>query len=754
MRWLLLASVALWACDDGGSGAGSEPDADVWRPDAGDSEDARLGDDPDDGVAPDPDGAVEPPEQDEGVPGPEPDEGVEPPPPDAAPPEPAAWVEVSLNPRWPLYDLDDEVTATATAWDRHGFETAATLRWETEPPGIARVDEAGAMSLLGEGQGVVRACAGDVCGQAAFYVDADAPVLQVNEPGRGATLGEDGGATIRVSGTATDTGGTVTVRVNGVRVDLGEGGVFAIDLPAKPGINRIVTTADDGVRQPAVVDARDVLWAPEYLPVEADGVVLPAALTLRLDQAVLDADGALELPEGAGDVELTELAQIVEALLAVAAVDDLLGDPNVAGGEGFALQLLGVSLGEPEVDLLFSATGMEVFLRLPRVEIEVDGGLALEGEEIPLDGTLRAGIAAYAAMDLGLADDGGFAVEVVETGVAVESIGGVFEDPTAQVLVRTLGSRLRTVAGDLARGLTDQVIREELPGIVDDALGSLIAAVAEIPLSFDTGIEGAPPIDLMLRLTPETLTLRRERSMRVDLRGEVRQAGPVAAPHPDPGVLVLSSDDYAELPGDGFGAALRVGLINMLLHEIWRAGALNFAPPLPPEAGILFDAISIDAWLPPVVAPSAPGAERPLEVQIGDLRLLATRLGAQAPDIYSLNVRVGVTLAADGGAITLAVGEEPEVQAVLVEQGSDQPLSADALGGLVAMLVWPQVAGALDGGLGLALPAGRIDPGGLGDLAPRVQGITLGPSFAGVPVLEEGRMLIEGALGVTLTLGE
>ena len=738
MRAAWLLALCLAACDDTPGGRADPPDA-------GPTDGAPADLDP--GADAQPDGGPEPDAAPPAIP-----DAAAPVDPDAGPPRPA-WIEVALTPRLPLYDLDDHPVLSAQAFDRVGEPLDAEFEWSVAPPGSAQLDGARALTFLGEGSGVARACVADVCGRVAFHVDAGPPVLQVTSPARGAALGADGARTIRVRGSATDTGHDVVVRVNGVRVDVGEGGAFSLDLPARFGVNRVVTTADDGVRRPPVLDARDVLWAPRYARADERGATVAAALTLRLDQAVLDADGAVELPEGEGEAHLTELAQVIEAMLALAEVDDALGDPQVADDAAFSLRVEGISLGAPAVELSFTEAGIELFLRLPQVEIEVSGQLVLEGEGIDLGGTLRAGIAAFASSRVALDDDGAFTAWVVDTGVAVESLGGAFADETAQVLVGTLGSRLRGIARDLAVDLVDGVIREQLPDVIRQAIGSLLDSVREIPLRADVGIEGAPPIDLVMHLDPSELTLRRQRTMRIDLDARVRQPMQVAAPHEDPGVPTLAPEAFADLPGEGFGAALRLALVNAILHEIWRAGVLQLTPPLPAEVAGLFGAVFVDARLPPVVAPAPAGSVSPLEVQIGDLRMVTQPPGAPNPDVYGLTLRAGMTVRTQGGRIELVVAGEPDLQAVLISKGSDRPIAAAALAALVGSIVWPLVLESVDGGLGFGIDPVALDAGALGGLAPRIAGLTLAPAFSEPPRVEAGRILLEGGMGVTVEVG-
>ena len=743
MRWLTIVALCALGCDDGAGGSGSG------------AADARV-----DGAAlPHPDmgggagGAIAPDDAggstDDATPAPD----AGPPEPDAAPAPEVAWIEVALAPRRALYAMDVHPVARAVAYDRRGGEVEVAFEWRVAPRGIAEIDADRALTFTGEGPGVVLACVAELCGRAAFYVDAGPPVLQVTEPARGATLGGDGSQTVRVRGTATDTGGDVVVRVNGVRVALGDGGAFSLDLPARFGVNRVVTTADDGVRRPPVMDARDVLWAPAYEAVDAAGATIPRALTVRLDQAVLDGDGALEIPDEAAELHVADLAAAVEAFLLLASVDDALGDPQIAEGDGFALRIEGIDLGAPSVDLMWTGEGIELFLRMPSVAISVSGQLTLEGEAIDLTGELRAGLAAYASLEVGRDDAGAFSVELVDTGVAVESLGGAFADETAQVLVGTLGSRLRAVARDLALELVSGVITEELPGLVEDALGSLVTALDDVPIRFEVGIEGAPPVDLRLRMTPAEVERRRQSFLAIHLDARVVQPGDVVAPHADPGVPLLSVLGGIAVPGDGFGAEARLALINVLLHEVWRAGVLQLSPPLPDEVAGLFGEVLIDARLPPVVAPAEAGGEFPLEVQLGDLRMITQPPGAPNPDVYALTLRAGMSVGTRGGQVELVVADAPNLQAVLVSKGSAAPISAEALAALVGNIVWPLVLDAVDGGLGFGLDPQAVDAGQLAEFAPRVAGMVIAPTFNQPPRVEEGRLLLEGGLDVTLEVG-
>ncbi|MCA9539106.1 MAG: hypothetical protein KC620_09465 [Myxococcales bacterium] len=678
---------------------------------------------------------------------------AEPPEPDAAPPRPG-YVEVTLMPRRPIYALTANITASAAVFDQNGMPMPrATVEWRVTPAGLADIDAEGAITLLGEGPGAVMACAGEVCGRAAIYVDAGPPSLTVEAPERGAILGPADGEGIEVRGTASDSSGHVEVRVNGAPVEVDAEGHFATTLAAQFGVNRVEVTADDGVQRTPARDVRDVLWAPAFIPVDEQGATVPSAVTLRLDQALLDTDQEVGLRREAGEVRIGDAAELIDALVQLVELGALLPDPQLVDTDALSLRVTHVSLGRPEVEMIFTAEGIELFVRLPAVEADTEGQLVVEGEEISLNGTLRAGVAAFARLDLSL--DNQLHVEVGDVGVALESIGGQFQSETARTLVETLGTALGNVARDLALGLIEGLIRDQLPSLIEAGLESLLSTLSSIPLQFDTGLEGVPPLDLELQIAPAALELQREQMMRLGLDARVQHRQPVVAPHEDPGVAQLSPDEFIEGQGNGLGAAVRFALLNGLLHEVWRTGLLQIAPPLPPELAGVLGEVRIDATMPPVIAPAPVGSELPLLLQIGDLRMSTQGLAAPAPDVYAISLQVAAGVRLDGAHIELQVAEAPDIQAVLIEQGQDTPLlTADALAGLLGRVIWPLVEEALANGLAFGIDPIEIDPGLLADYAPRIEGMTIAPDFGHRLRIDAGRLTAEGRLDIRLLLGE
>lgn len=712
-----------------------------------------------DAFLPEPD-ADTPPEADATEPDPSVDAEVTPnvdaagpaPKPDADLPV-VGWVEVTLDPRSPLYGPEQTPQADAEVFDRSGHPVAGLpLTWRVEPEAAGDVDATGRVTFLREGPGAVVACtADDVCGRAFFHVDAGLPKLTVTQPERGAALGGDRTQTIAVRGVATDTGGTIAVRINGVPVAVDGTGNFALDVDARFGVNHLEVTAGDGVQPGEVRVTRDVLWAPRYLRVGDTQADVPDAARLWLGQSLLDLDAPVVVPEVEGPWALSDLSSLLAGLLGAADANALLGNVDAGG-----LQIQRVTLGVPEVDLYVVPEGLELFLRLGGLHLDVAGQFAFEGAALDLTGGLDASLAAFAHLTFDIAPDGSLAIEVDQSGVVLESLQGTFRDAGAQALIDTLGSRLRGTVEGLAAGLVDGIIREQLPTLVRTGLDGLIGSLGDIPIRLDVGLEGAPVTELGLALLPEDVIRHRRTGLALALAARLTHPMPVQAPNPAvPGIPGLSEGEPPAGTDVALGLSVRLELLNGLLHEVWRTGLLQISPGLPPEIGALLQSVRLDARLPPVVAPAAPGAEFPLDAQLGDVRVFLTGPAGGEPDEYVLTLTAGISLEMDEtGALRLVSADMPVIQAELLRAAGARPvLAADALEAIFGAVVWPKVRDALAGGLSLSIPAVDVDPGQIAAVAPRIQGLTLKPALGERSAVFEGWMLLEGSLESVLTLG-
>ncbi len=669
----------------------------------------------------------------------------------------AAFVQIELAPRQTLYTRADHPTVTVALFDRYGDPIADAdwhrLAWSVVPAGQATLDLTGdtpTLTFALEGPGAVRACAtADVCGRSTFFVDDAPPALVLDHPQPGEALSGD--PVVTVSGSVT--GDNARVFVNDQPVELGADGRFTTDLPAVFGLNRVEVTADDGV-QPTVREIRECLWARRYLPAQADGFDTGASLALRLGQTLLDRGDPPPMAGDDGVIHATDVAGLLEAAIEHIDPTSLLGNPVLAQGDPLDLTITALRLAEPDVTLNLTDTGLDVLLRVARLEVDTEGQLALEGESVNLNGTVRAQVAGYVRVGLVAGADGSPALTLESSNVAVEALSGQMGDSTAQAVLDTFGSLLRGTLEAYARRAVDDLIRTRVPHFIELGLGDALAPLADIPLDV-SGDPILPEIHLRAGFALDAPTLVAGSSLTLALDGHVTQPAPVVAPHADPG---LADDERADgappWPAVSDAAvAVRLRAVNALLHELWRQGALHIdvSAALPDNLKALVNGVQLDANLPPLVVGTEPGAPALFELQLGEVTLVAQGARNPAPDEYTLSVRVGLTLVAEEGHLHFDLAESPDVRVALRHAGGERPfLPADTLGELVSNLAWTKLREAVGNGLDLRLDEIHLAPPTLGALSTQISDIHVVPLFPVAPRVRDGWFVLPASMDVRL----
>lgn len=723
---ILMASMACMAClgcDD--SAAGTDGTADTG-PGA-------------DMAAPQPDMATAEPEPD-----PEPEADAGPPP----RPEPA-FIELGLSPRQALYTRDDHPTVTVTVYDRIGREIEAgdLLYFDVQPPQQAQLSDALELTFLLEGQGAVRGCVtSDLCGRVSFFVDDAAPSLELISPARGDVV--SGEPVIAVSGRTDPAPNTPRVFVNDLEVEVQPDGAFATELRADLGLNRIDVIADDGVRRPPTRIVREVVWAPEVLVPDADGVTIEQAVVLRLDQTLLDAREPLPEPDEMGALAVSDLASVVEIFLSRLELIGLVGDPVISDSEELQLTIEAIRPGTPDVAITLVPDGMEVFLRLEDIAVVTSGSVSLEDEVFDLGGEVRVTAAAFAGITVEPGPNGEPVLRVGDIGVAVEALGGEMNDSTAQALLDTVGSLVRTVLNAFADDLVEQVVADQVPEFIELGLGDALAPLANIPLEIEE-----PPIALDLSFTLAEPRLARD-AMTLELVGRVAQRMPVEPPYPSPGIPAVGLEADPIWPVDaGLGVAVRLLTVNALLDAIWRQGALqlDLSAFLPDEVSALIAGGRVDARIPPLVVPGARGGPYAFEVQVGELDLFLTSAITGDTDHYVMSLRAGMILEVGGGGIRFDIAEEPDLRIQLVETGGNRPLlPPEGLERLIGPLAWGEVRNAIGEGLDLAIDPIMIGLEDFRELAPTLNAVEVVPGFPAPPGVRNGWFVLGAGVDITV----
>lgn len=720
-RWLMLCALLLPACDDAASGGRGGGGGDASTAPADDAT------------------TTPPPRRDGGRDGP-----------DTGPTGPrAAYVELALDPRRPLYTLDDHPQAMAVVYDRYGNVLPDhPLRWDV-PTGGADLDAEQRLTFTREGPGAVRACATpDLCGRASFFVDRGAPGLEITRPQRGELVTGD---TLVVEGRTDD--GTVAVFVNDRPATVAADGTFRFELRPTFGLNRIDAIADDGVRRPPTRVVMEVVWAPEVLEPTPTGVVLPESVTVRIDQTLLDTGAPPPAPDEAGVVRIADLAGIVEAFIARIEPLRLVDDPVLSDDESLSLRIDDVRPGAADASLLFTDRGLELFLRLTDFTIVPSGRLEVEGVPIVLDGAVQVTASAFALIAVEAGPGGAPRLRVEEAGVAIERLGGVMSDSTAQAVLDTFGSLLRTVLQSFATQLVNDLVTEEVPEFLELGLDDALATLRNIPLDVDDPDLGlAIHLDVGFELSDPRA--RSRDGLELGLSGAIRQRMPVAPPHPSRGIPAEGLDAAPPWPAAaGLAIGVRLVAVNALLHEVWRQGALQLdvSGQLPDDLSGLIASALVDARIAPLVVASPPGSPYFFELQVGELDLIARGPRSEAPDRYVISLRAGLVLEVGDGGIRFDIAEAPDVRVALLDQGGDRPiLPPEALERLIGPLIWPKVREAIGEGLSLAIDPIVIGRDAYEAVAPGIAEIRVVPTFPIDPLVRRGWFVLSAGLETQL----
>ena len=663
-----------------------------------------------------------------------------------------AHIDVFIEPRRPLYTPGTEITVSAQVYDAFGELLDRPVEWHVDPVDAGAIGPDGTVTFAAEGPGFVEACVGDVCGRSGFWIDAGPPSLEIEAPERGTLIA--GNPVFTVRGTATDTG-PVRVFVNDRPAEVDPDGRFSAEVEAQFGFNRVVVAADDGVRRPPTTRIFEVMWAPGTFEVEPTGITLEAAAQLRVDQALLDGDGDVPRADPLGIVRLDDLSATLAAVIDRADPRQFADGFRVDQGETLQLTIADLRAGETHIDMAWTVDGVELYIRLVGLELDTAGEVSFSGETFELDGTIAADAAAVADLRIATADDGTPRVTVDQVAIVVEALHGDMDDDTVQALVEILDSVLGRAVTRYATDLLDAVVRDTLPGLFEGLIDGLTGALDVIPFRVQ-GDPLLPPIDMSVTFDLQAPALVPSDSLTLALDADVRSPEALTAPHPDPGVPTVGDDAEPPWPaGVHFITAIRLEVINVLLHELWRQHALiiDASSQVPAQFAALVNGVNIDARIAPIVAPAPAGRPYAVELQIGELDLFIHSPRTMAVDHFALSIRAGIDVGVLDGVFRFEMRDDPDIRIDLVEAGAGVPvLGGDALAPLLAQLVWPQVVNSVR--LVLALPIDTIDvpPEGLRALAPSIDTLELVPTFADDPLVDTGWIALPAYLRAHLRL--
>ncbi len=641
-----------------------------------------------------------------------------------------AYVEATLRPRRSLYTREENPSVEYTVFDRIGRVIPnAEVVIDVQPVGQAVVNAENELVFQEEGAGAVRVCATpDICGRASFFVDDGPPTLEIIAPGRGEIL--SGEREIIVRG-RTDADPSIRVFVNDLPVQVDDSGGFEHRFRAEFGLNRIDVIADDGVRRPPTRSVREVIWAPEIIPIDEVDAALQRAATLRIQQRLMDSGEAPPPPDDDGVQRVSDLSGTLAAILSRSNFLGLLRDSQIADSPDFSLRIEEILPGNPDPTLILTNEGMEVFLRLEDVEFRISGQLDFQGEPVDLRGRVFLDIAGFGAIRFLVNDDGNAGFEVGGIGLALENLSSEMDDTTAQALLDTVGSLLRVTLNGVSEDLIRGLLESEVPEFISLGAESLVAPLREIEID-EPARDGLPPINLVVGLTSQEINFVRRDRFEFLLGGGVRPGRAVEQEHPIAGIPSFGSNADAIWPPEAFGAlAIRLLLINAVNEVIWRQGALRID--LSDQVGGLLpqiDTVRLDARLPPLIVPAPVGSPQPLQLQLGEIDVFVGNPANPAPDHYVMSIRSGLGIAVVNNVLQTTVDERLDVRVELVAAGGDEP-PLDA--GFFATIAESQLGTALTENLvellQVEIPEIELRIGAFDRIAPSIDRVMIRPVF-------------------------
>lgn len=750
---LVVGALALVACNpDNNANGSSDTGPDILiTPDAGDVG-ADITPDATPDVAPDVDTSPDVPEDIE---------------PDLEPSEPELLV-VKINPARPVFPVGLLLTPTATVYDQRADEMPdLPINWTVSPANAATPQGEGFM-LEREGTLTIRGCTPlnedatlNLCGEREVVVDAGAPTLEIYTPTPGTELVSTEHPVITVTGRASDTNGTVRVYVEGTRAQLDSEGNFSVDVRPVYGINHISVVASDGLNSLATKRGVDVMWAPRYHPITTnpiDGTIAgdyPQALLLRLNQRYLDADERIVIPPEDPTLVAGDIAGLLQFVLGEIDLMSYIPNP-VSDSSSFYMEIPFATLGEPNIDIRVTRDGLEIFVSIPAFEVETDGAITLTDTPLSLDG--RIGLTVSAFIDLRIekqtAEDP-LVVEARTIEVALEDARGEFEEEELNAIIELAEGLLFATLEDIVLDTLQEAFLDELPALLEDALGSIEGSLIEESIELDLGL-GGDPVSLNVAASLNSLVPEARSGLQIDIGvGMGTTATPV---HPESRGIAMDVPFDREAPlfaSSRIQIGVRVPLLNGIMHALWNSGLLEIDATdlIPPELAFVIQGAELTGLLPPHITPTRPdNVGYQFIMNVGQLEMEIWR--ADLRDRVGINVQVGVNIDVVGNALSVEVAPEPDVTMWMIEQMGPRPLfdNVEALQSLFIGAIWPMVTEQLEEGLFIELPA--IDLSSIGDLAPRLSDLTLNLVLDNPVEIREGYFIIDGAFEGVADLSE
>lgn len=663
----------------------------------------------------------------------------------------AAWVVVDLRPTRHVYDVGTAIEPTARVFEPDWTELdSARVEWIVTP--AEAVIQSGDQWILDqEGEVVFEACVIDgeeptsICGEQRLEATDDERTLVLESPVPGAHFTGTEHDTIPVAGRVDGALSLNAVRVNDELVSVDQNGEFIHQLEPSFGINTIEVRPADAHASEADTQVASVMWAPDYRP-PASFAELEAtfdnALVMGLGQQFLDDGQPYHQPDGT-KIVTRDLSDLLELVLEHIDLDGHIPTPVVDTEQAY-LAVPETHVHDPQIELLATDDGLELYANLPDLEVETDGHVEFADETIDLHGSISAALSIFALIR---ADKPGtaaaFDVELVDFGLAIEQIDADLESIEAEALFEVADGFLRDALENLVVHAVEQAFIEELPemiaGLLDSADERMTGHqrtvdpgfIDPLTVGFDARIGHFNAIHGVGLTTSVGAAIRMvDRSSTHPHFSGIPRIDPLYGPPP----LMAQSR---------FQLGIDFELLNAVGYLLWDAGIfdVNITDVLPDSIDGVVESGEVEFLLPPVIRP-------PRDDELDDLVIHLGQFEVEV-ELLEQKLRFGFELVAGARFdivdrhAHLEVGEEPEVKVWLIESTEQQPLlEPREIRNTIESFVWPELRSAIAESVGnFALPVPTLEM--LEDYAPALSDMEFVVELQRRPGVRHGFLMVE-----------
>lgn len=487
-----------------------------------------------------------------------------------------ARIALALFPDRPIYRVGSVVEMVPSVTDRYDNPIPhAPLVFESDPPlpgfGQARFrcDPEGRYVLTARVDGPTFEDR-ELAASLEILVDFGGPGIVCEQPADGESIIRPEGGWTTITGKVADIAGVQRLRVDGEPVDLRPDGSWRADRPVRWGLNVHDVVADDGESENSTFCA--YVASDRYLD---EAVPLDDALLLRLGQGALD--------DGEPDRPLQSLTDVLRRVINSRGLRDtvhqaLLAQNPVVPSEchvrvlGACLFRLGVEYrdlrigGRNTLDFSIIQRGIRtrVDIRDFAITAQLQGTLnnraRISTDRITIDLSFNVGLGVNGRPDISLRQINEVSLARLDSDFSGWLTGAILE-----LVFSAFEGLIRRTATDALRGF----LEDNIDRVLTDLLGNV--DIGELAQGFEVpSLTGGDPIRLVVTAGLNRLDFDNGRAV-IGVRTKVE--GPQRVAGRSPGVALPPGTGFVELPADrSVGAAVMLGILNQVMHRLWRAG--------------------------------------------------------------------------------------------------------------------------------------------------------------------------------------